>query len=102
MGFLFYGPEVLQVECADSQVQSYPYKHIRDTYVTLGWIFTDSFSAPHVNFNHVNEIEVRYKVLRLNIKLSEFLLLHLHNCTCGLSYIAFILFANANFTHVRT
>ena len=25
----------------------------------------------------------------------------LHNCTCGLSYIAFILFANANFTHVR-
>ena len=32
-GFLFYGHEVLQVECADCQVQSYPYKHIRDTYV---------------------------------------------------------------------
>ena len=29
MGFLFYGHEV-----RDSQVQSYPYKHIRDTYVT--------------------------------------------------------------------
>ena len=49
MGFLFYGHEVLQVECADSQVQSYPYKHIRDTYVTLGWISTDAFLAPHVN-----------------------------------------------------
>ena len=49
MGFLFYGHEVLQVECADSQVQSYPYKHIRDTYVTLGWISTDTFLAPHVN-----------------------------------------------------
>ena len=24
----------------NSQVQSYPYKHIRDTYVTLGWIST--------------------------------------------------------------
>ena len=35
MGFLFYGHELLQVECADSQVQSYPYKNISDTYVTL-------------------------------------------------------------------
>ena len=49
MGFLFYGHEVLQVECADSQVQSYPYKHIGDTYVTLGWISTEAFLAPHVN-----------------------------------------------------
>ena len=49
MGFLFYGHEVLQVECADSQVQSYPYKHIGDTFVTLGWISTDAFLAPHVN-----------------------------------------------------
>ena len=56
----------------------------------------------HVNFNHVNQIEVRHKVLGLNVKLSEFLLLRLHNCTCGLSYIAFILFASENFTHVRT
>ena len=32
----------------------------------------------HVNFNHVNQIEVRHKVLRLNVKLSEFLLLRLH------------------------
>ena len=55
----------------------------------------------HVNFNHVNQIEVRHKVLRLNVKLSEFLLLRLHNCTCGLSYIASILFANANFTNVK-
>ena len=46
MGFLFYGHEVLQVECAVSQVQSYPYKHISDT---LGWISTDAFLAPHVN-----------------------------------------------------
>ena len=59
-------------------------------------------TVTHVNFNHVNQIEVRHKVLRLNVKLSEFLLLRLHYCTCDLSYIAFILFANANFTHVRT
>ena len=56
----------------------------------------------HVDFNHVNQIEVRHKVLRLNVKLSEFLLLRLHDYTCGLSYIDFILFANANVTHVRT
>ena len=103
MGFLFYGHEVLQVECADSQVQSYPYKHIRDTYVTLGWISRFLLrTLTHVNFNHVNKIEVRCKVLRLNVKLSEFLPLRLHNCPCGLSYIASILFANANFTHVGT
>ena len=56
----------------------------------------------HVNFNHVNKIEVRYRVLRLNVKLSEFLLSRLHNCTCDLSYIASILFVNANFSQVRT
>ena len=35
MGYLFYGQEVLQVECVivDYQ-QSYSYKYIRDTYVT--------------------------------------------------------------------
>ena len=33
----------------DSQVQSYPYNHIYDTHVTLGWISTDAFRAPHVN-----------------------------------------------------
>ena len=49
MGFLFNGHKVLQVECADSQVQSYPHKHIPDTYVTLGWISTDAFLAPNVN-----------------------------------------------------
>ena len=31
----------------------------------------------HVNFKHVNKIEARYKVLRLNVKLSEVLLLRL-------------------------
>ena len=89
-------PTVLQSKCKDSQVQSYPYKHIRN----VGWISTDALTQ--VNFNHVNKLEVRYKVLRLNVKLSEFLLLRLHNCKCGLSYIVFILFANANFMHVRT
>ena len=49
VGFLFNGHKVLQVECADSQVQSYPHKHIPDTYVTLGWISTDAFLAPNVN-----------------------------------------------------
>ena len=29
----------------------------------------------HVNFNHVNKIDAKYKVLRLNVKWSEFLLL---------------------------
>ena len=103
MGFLLTMDEVLQVECAVSRVQSYPYKHM--TRDTLGWISTDAFwlrTLTHVNFNHVNQIEVRHKVLRLNVKLSEFLLLRLHNCTCSLSYIAFILFPNANFTHLRT
>ena len=31
----------------------------------------------HVNFNHVNKIEARYKVLRSNVKLSDVLLLRL-------------------------
>ena len=29
----------------------------------------------HINFNHVNKIKARYKVLRINVKLSEVLLL---------------------------
>ena len=33
----------------DSQVQNYRYKHSRDTYVTLGWISTVAFLAPHIN-----------------------------------------------------
>ena len=48
MGFLFYRHEVLQVECVDSQVQSYPY-------ITHPWhicnvwqISTDAFLASHV------------------------------------------------------
>ena len=53
----------------------------------------------HVNFNHVNKIEARNKVLRLNGKLSVLLLFTL---TCDLPYIASILFADVNFTHERT
>ena len=105
MGFLFYGHELLQVECADSQVQSYPSTHpwhTRNVSVDFQWCVFGSAPLTHVNFNHVNKIEVRYKVLRLNVKFSEFLLLLLHNCTCDLSYFVSILFANANFTHIRT
>ena len=36
----------------------------------------------HVNFNHVVKIEVRYKVLRSNVKLSEILLLSLRATSC--------------------
>ena len=45
-----------------------------------------------VNFNHVNKIKVKYK--REVERDSTFTL------TCDLPYIASILFANANFTHV--
>ena len=41
-------------------------------------ISTEAFllrTSTHVNFNHVNKIEARYKALRLNVKLSEVLLL---------------------------
>ena len=41
-------------------------------------ISTEAFllrMSTHVNFNHVNKIEARYKALRLNVKLSEVLLL---------------------------
>ena len=47
---------------------------------TLRLISTDAFLATHLNalnFNHVNKIEARYKVLRLNMKLREVLLLRL-------------------------
>ena len=47
---------------------------------TLRLISTDAFLAMHINahyFNHVNKIEARYKVLRLNMKLSKVLLLRL-------------------------
>ena len=57
----------------------------------------------HVNFNHVNKIETRYKVLRLNVKLSEVLLFTL---TYDLSCSASILFiCESKFyphTHVKT
>ena len=41
--------------------------------MTRFWLRT----VMHVNFNHVNKIEAGYKVLRLNVKLSEVLLLRL-------------------------
>ena len=47
---------------------------------TLRLISTDAFLATHINahyFNHVNKIEARFKVLRLNMKLSKVLLLPL-------------------------
>ena len=46
----------------------------------LRLISTDASLATHVNalnFNHINKIEARYKVLRSNVKLSEVLLLRL-------------------------
>ena len=47
---------------------------------TYRLISIDVFLAMHVNarnFNHVNKIEARYKLLRLKVKLSEILLLRL-------------------------
>ena len=48
MGFLCSARGVAS-RVRDSQVQSYRYKHIRDTYVTLGWISTVPLLAPHIN-----------------------------------------------------
>ena len=52
----------------------------------------------HVNFNHVNKVEARYKVLRLNAKLSEVLLLRLRATFHTLP----LFFTNVNCRHVRT
>ena len=49
-----------------------------------------------INFNHINKIEARYKVFRINMKLNEVLLLSLR------ATIASSLFANITFTHVLT
>ena len=46
----------------------------------LRLISTDASLATHVNalnFNHINKIEARYKVLRSNMRLGEVLLLRL-------------------------
>ena len=48
----------------------------------------------HVNFNQVNKIEVREKVLRLNEKLSKVQPLGL---TSNLSCVVSVLFANVKF-----
>ena len=63
--------------------------------MTPFWLST----LTQVSFNHVNNIEARYKVLRLNVKLSEVLRLRLRTT---FHTLASILFANVNFTHVRT
>ena len=71
MGFLFYRHEVLQVECV---IVKY-----KDTGTRINTSVTNTYLT-HVNFNHVYKVEARYKVskvLRLNVKLSEFLLLRL-------------------------
>ena len=47
MGFLCSASGVAS-RVRDSQVQSYRYKPLRDTYVTLGWISTVPFLAPHI------------------------------------------------------
>ena len=47
----------------------------------LRLISTDASLATHVNalnFNHINKIEARYKVVRSNMRLSEVLLLRLY------------------------
>ena len=64
-----------------------------------GWTHFWLRMLTDVNFNHLNKIEASYKVLRLNVKLSEVQLLP---PTCDVSNIACIFFANVNFTHVRT
>ena len=43
-----------------------------------------------LNFNHVNKIEARYKVLRLNMKLSKVLLLRLRATFHTLPLLNFI------------
>ena len=53
----------------------------------------------HVNFNHVNKIEARYKALRLNMKLREALLLRFR---ATFHPLPLFYFANVNFTHVRS
>ena len=50
----------------------------------------------HVNFNHVNKIQARYKVLRLNVKLSEVLLLRLR----ATFYTLPLFYLLTKFTHV--
>ena len=49
------------------------------TEISKGWFPLTRFwlRTLTVNFNHVNKIEARYKVLRLNVNLSEILLLRL-------------------------
>ena len=61
-------------------------------------ISTDVFLATHVNFNHLNKIEARYKVLSLNEKLSEVQLLRFRA-----TFHALLLFyCERKFTHVCT
>ena len=70
---------------------------------TLRLISTGVFLATHINahyFNHVNKIEARFKVLRLNMRLGEVLLLPLR--ATFHTQFACILLVNINFMHVLT
>lgn len=51
MGFPFYGHEMLQVESLNSQVQSYLYKCIRDTYVTFNKSVVEDTSSSTFRLN---------------------------------------------------
>ena len=62
--------------------------------MTRFWLRT----LTRVNFNNVNNIEARCNVLTLNVKLSEVQLSRLRATVYALS----LLFANVNFTQVRT
>ena len=53
----------------------------------------------NVNLNYVNKREARYKVLSLNVKLSEVEILRLRATFHALPLFCF---ANVNFTHVCT
>ena len=70
-----------------SQIMQKNMKSILFLKVGFHWRVFWLRTLTHVNFNHVNKIEVRLKVLSLNKKWSE---------------VASILFANVNLTQVRT
>ena len=63
----------------------------------------------HVNFNHLNKIEAKYKVLKLNGKLNEVLLLRLratfHSLPlyniCGRKFYARIMYGRKNYAIVE-
>ena len=60
-------------------------------------IFTCVYT--NVNLNYVNRREAKYKVLSINVKLSEVQILRLR---ATFHALPLFYFANVNFTHVRT